>query len=298
MTIPQFLFTEPAFYASYLLSKWLTKSSDGTHLGQVLLRDHATSPALYRARWEFHRSHAGDRHLSDFAWQKLAILYPGLNETEREMIRSSGVPDLPEPEENIHFIGRDANSPAARRWLEEHCEPGRDPFFYVSLDRILAPWWIEISHGRIVNAHSAVLPFARGSYAIEQIAAVGNINQFRRAAGATIHYVDDGVDTGPIIQAERLKDPFSFRSIWDCKAHSLMLAFDLLVGLARTMRARPGSIPVGLVPHPSDAPEYRRAGFTDETRAAAEANYLALKHAAGHSDRGSARIGEFRGEFA
>jgi phosphoribosylglycinamide formyltransferase 1 len=282
VTGPQFLLTEPDFYATYLVSAWLARASDDTGPGQVLIRDRLASPGLYGARWEFHRAHAGEHQLPGSAWQELGRLYPALGETEREMIRSIGVPGLPEPRGKIQFIGRDINSPTTRRWLEGQCEPGRKPFFYISLERILAPWWIEISHGRIANAHSAVLPFARGTYAMEQIAAAGNADHFIRSAGATIHYVDDGVDTGPIIRAERLQDPFNFRTIWDCKAHSLLLAFDLLVGLATDMRARPGSIPVGLAVHPGDAREYRRAGFTDGLRAAAETNYLAFKRAAGH----------------
>ena len=83
--------------------------------------------------------------------------------------------------------------------------------------------------GRIYDAHSAVLPYARGMFAIEQVAATGDIDHFRNAAGATVHVVDEGIDTGPIVRRERLADPFGASSIWECKAQSFILGFDLLL---------------------------------------------------------------------
>ncbi|NES69686.1 MAG: hypothetical protein F6K24_32965 [Okeania sp. SIO2D1] len=71
----------------------------------------------------------------------------------------------------------------------------------------------------MVNCHSAVLPYARGMHCIENLAIYKNINQFRQAAGVTIHYVDEGVDTGSIIRTERIVDPFCFNSIWDLKGY-------------------------------------------------------------------------------
>jgi phosphoribosylglycinamide formyltransferase-1 len=51
--------------------------------------------------------------------------------------------------------------------------------------------------GRIVNTHSAPLPEFPGAHPIEDVLAAG-VNE----TAATVHYVDEGVDTGSVIAAE------------------------------------------------------------------------------------------------
>jgi phosphoribosylglycinamide formyltransferase 1 len=51
--------------------------------------------------------------------------------------------------------------------------------------------------GRIVNTHSAPLPEFPGAHPIEDVLAAGVPE-----TAATVHYVDEGVDTGPVIVAE------------------------------------------------------------------------------------------------
>jgi phosphoribosylglycinamide formyltransferase 1 len=53
--------------------------------------------------------------------------------------------------------------------------------------------------GRIVNTHSAPLPEFPGARPIEDVLAAG-VSE----SAATIHYVDEGIDTGPVIVAERV----------------------------------------------------------------------------------------------
>jgi phosphoribosylglycinamide formyltransferase-1 len=53
--------------------------------------------------------------------------------------------------------------------------------------------------GRIVNTHSAPLPAFPGAHPIEDVLAAGVAE-----TAATVHYVDEGVDTGPVITAERI----------------------------------------------------------------------------------------------
>ena len=53
--------------------------------------------------------------------------------------------------------------------------------------------------GRIVNTHSASLPEFPGAHPIEDVLAAGAAE-----TAATVHYVDEGVDTGPVIAAERV----------------------------------------------------------------------------------------------
>jgi phosphoribosylglycinamide formyltransferase-1 len=51
--------------------------------------------------------------------------------------------------------------------------------------------------GRIVNTHSAPLPAFPGAHPIEDVLAAGATE-----TAATVHYVDEGIDTGPVIAAE------------------------------------------------------------------------------------------------
>ncbi len=65
-------------------------------------------------------------------------------------------------------------------------------------------------------------------YAIEQLMTVGSREKIEKAAGATIHYVDSGIDTGRIIKFKKIKSLWSLPSIWAVKGESYLLAFDLM----------------------------------------------------------------------
>ena len=57
--------------------------------------------------------------------------------------------------------------------------------------------FLERFEGRIVNTHSAPLPDFPGAHPIEDVLAAGV-----KETAATVHYVDEGIDTGPVIAAE------------------------------------------------------------------------------------------------
>lgn len=60
--------------------------------------------------------------------------------------------------------------------------------------RILGAGVIDRFRGRIINTHPALLPAFPGAHAVEDALAYGVA-----LTGSTVHLVDDGVDTGPII---------------------------------------------------------------------------------------------------
>lgn len=64
---------------------------------------------------------------------------------------------------------------------------------------ILSERFIGAFHGRIVNVHPSLLPKYPGLRAIEQALESGDDQ-----TGVTVHYVDEGVDTGPIIAQETI----------------------------------------------------------------------------------------------
>jgi phosphoribosylglycinamide formyltransferase-1 len=152
------------------------------------------------------------------------------------------------------------------------------PMIFVCATQILKSWWIEMTQSQLFNCHTAVLPYARGMYAIENIAILQDINQFRRSAGTTIHYVDSGVDTGAIIKAQRIIDPFQFNSIWDLKAYTYVMEFDLYVKTAQEILFDSQTLPAGIYPNPELlGPNFRIKDFTPEKQTQAEQSYLLMK---------------------
>lgn len=64
---------------------------------------------------------------------------------------------------------------------------------------LLTPEFTGAYFGRIINVHPSLLPKYPGLRAVEQALEAGD-NQ----TGVTVHYVDEGVDTGPVIAQEML----------------------------------------------------------------------------------------------
>jgi phosphoribosylglycinamide formyltransferase-1 len=62
---------------------------------------------------------------------------------------------------------------------------------------LLRPRFFEVFGRRVVNAHSAPLPAFPGAHPIEDVLAAG-VSQ----TAATVHWVDEGIDTGPVIRTE------------------------------------------------------------------------------------------------
>lgn len=60
--------------------------------------------------------------------------------------------------------------------------------------RILAPSFVRRYEGRLINTHPALLPSFPGAHGVRDALAHGV-----KITGCTVHLVDEGVDTGPII---------------------------------------------------------------------------------------------------
>ncbi|MBI1934572.1 phosphoribosylglycinamide formyltransferase [Candidatus Peregrinibacteria bacterium] len=59
---------------------------------------------------------------------------------------------------------------------------------------LLSPWFVRTWCGRILNVHPALLPLHPGCHPHKEVLAARE-----KESGMTIHWVDEGVDTGPII---------------------------------------------------------------------------------------------------
>ena len=87
---------------------------------------------------------------------------------------------------------------------------------------LLRPNFLARFPGRVVNTHSAPLPAFPGAHPIEDVLAAGVAE-----TAATIHYVDDGIDTGAVIAAERVPvlagdTPDSLRARVQAAEHRLL----------------------------------------------------------------------------
>jgi phosphoribosylglycinamide formyltransferase 1 len=60
--------------------------------------------------------------------------------------------------------------------------------------KIVGPAFLERFGGRLINTHPALLPSFPGAHGVADALAHGV-----KITGCTVHFVDDGVDTGPII---------------------------------------------------------------------------------------------------
>ena len=60
--------------------------------------------------------------------------------------------------------------------------------------RILSPYFVHEFSGRILNIHPSLLPSFGGAHAHRDVLAYGV-----KVSGCTIHFVDEGMDSGPII---------------------------------------------------------------------------------------------------
>ena len=95
---------------------------------------------------------------------------------------------------------RDARDAELADWLEAH---EVDLVVLAGFMEILGGSFIRRFEGRIVNVHPSLLPAFPGIRAIEQAIEYGV-----QVMGVTVHFVDEGVDSGPVILQESFELPY------------------------------------------------------------------------------------------
>jgi phosphoribosylglycinamide formyltransferase-1 len=91
---------------------------------------------------------------------------------------------------------REDRDAAMAAWLEER---GARWIVLAGYMHLLRPVFLDRFRGRVINVHPALLPEFPGANAIEEALAAGVTE-----TGATVHYVDQGVDSGRVIVQERV----------------------------------------------------------------------------------------------
>jgi phosphoribosylglycinamide formyltransferase-1 len=94
------------------------------------------------------------------------------------------------------FAERGARDLAMADWLQEH---GVTLVVLAGYMHLLTPAFLARFPGAVVNVHPSLLPSFPGARAVEEQLAAGVTE-----SGATVHLVDEGVDSGPILAQERV----------------------------------------------------------------------------------------------
>jgi phosphoribosylglycinamide formyltransferase-1 len=96
-------------------------------------------------------------------------------------------------------------------WLEEH---GVELVVLAGYMHLLTKPFLDRFPGRIVNVHPSLLPAFPGAHAIADALAAGVAT-----TGVTVHYVDEGLDSGPIIRQEEV--PVEPRATLEERIHAV-----------------------------------------------------------------------------
>jgi phosphoribosylglycinamide formyltransferase-1 len=114
---------------------------------------------------------------------------PALERAERARIAAAAVP-------LGDYADRTTRDRAMAEWLAGR---GADTIVCAGYMQLLTPSFLSRFAGRIVNVHPSLLPSFPGTRAIDDALAAGV-----DTTGVTVHLVDEGIDTGPILRQEQV----------------------------------------------------------------------------------------------
>lgn len=99
------------------------------------------------------------------------------------------------------YEDRGARDAALGDWIEER---GADLVVLAGYMQLLSPEFVARFRNRVINVHPALLPSFPGIDAVQQA-----IDHGSKVTGVTVHFVDEGVDSGPIIMQRPVTIPSS-----------------------------------------------------------------------------------------
>jgi phosphoribosylglycinamide formyltransferase 1 len=101
--------------------------------------------------------------------------------------------------ETASYPSRAERDTAMADWLEGH---GVRLVVLAGFMELVAPEFLARFPNRVINVHPALLPAFPGAHPVRDQIAYGV-----KVGGVTVHFVDDGVDSGPIILQEAVRLP-------------------------------------------------------------------------------------------
>jgi phosphoribosylglycinamide formyltransferase 1 len=96
---------------------------------------------------------------------------------------------------------RAARDRAMASWLEER---GAELVVLAGFMELLSPQFLATFEQRVINVHPSLLPAFPGAHPIEDQLAYG-----AKVGGVTVHFVDEGVDSGAVILQEPVSLPYT-----------------------------------------------------------------------------------------
>jgi phosphoribosylglycinamide formyltransferase-1 len=100
---------------------------------------------------------------------------------------------------SAEFDGRAERDAAMADWLTGH---EVELIVLAGYMQLLSPSFLERFRGRVINVHPALLPAFPGLHAVQQ-----GLDYGVKVFGVTVHFVDEGVDTGPVILQRAIELP-------------------------------------------------------------------------------------------
>lgn len=127
-----------------------------------------------------------ERILSDPAFEVRFVATRSVGDVVLEsMARASEIP---------FYIPGKVNEPAELRRLADF---GAELFVSMSFDQIFRRGFLDLPPKGVINCHAGALPFYRGRNVLNW-ALINGESRF----GVTVHYIDEGIDTGPIVRQD------------------------------------------------------------------------------------------------
>ncbi len=157
----------------------------------------------------------------------IEVVAVGSDQPQATALERAARADVPT---SVFPLGEDraARDGAMADWLEGR---GVELVVLAGYMALLTPGFLARFPGHIINVHPALLPAFPGLRAIEQALEYGV-----KVFGVTVHFVDEGVDTGPIIAQRAVElpeatDPAQVREALRPLEHDLLC--EAVVRLAR-----------------------------------------------------------------
>jgi phosphoribosylglycinamide formyltransferase-1 len=143
---------------------------------------------------------------------------------------AAGIPVQAFPKEQ--YADRGARDEAVAAWLKAE---GAETVVLAGYMALLTPGFIAAFPGRIVNVHPSLLPAFPGLRAVEQALESGAAE-----TGVTVHLVDDGIDTGPVLLQQAVELPYGAQAA-DVRALLRPIEHDLLCRAVTTITSGAGA---------------------------------------------------------
>ena len=128
------------------------------------------------------------------------------------------------------YADREARDRAMAAWLHEQ---GAELVVLAGYMQLVTPAFLSAFPMRVINVHPALLPAFPGLRAIEQAVEYG-----AKVFGVTVHFVDEGVDSGPVILQRSIEvlnaaDPGEIRELLRPVEHDLLTSAVALIAQGR-----------------------------------------------------------------